>query len=143
MTFFSVTIPIYNGYLILGYSTIYTSLPVIALVLDQDVERDVCLKFPILYKSLQAGRYLNFKTFMIWTWKSMFQAAVIMFLAIILFHDSFLMVMSITFTTLICIEFLNVYQEMTKAHRGMIISIVLSVISYALTILLFNNLFQI
>jgi len=52
MTFFSVTIPIYNGYLILGYSTIYTSLPVIALVLDEDVEREVCLKFPILYKSL-------------------------------------------------------------------------------------------
>lgn len=72
MTFFSVTIPIYNGYLILGYSTIYTSLPVIALVLDEDVEREVCIKFPILYKNLQAGRYLNFKTFMIWTFKSMF-----------------------------------------------------------------------
>ena len=66
-----------------------------------------------------------------------------MFLAIILFHDSFLMVMSITFTTLICIEFLNVYQEMTKANKGMIVSIVLSIISYGLSILCFNNLFQI
>jgi phospholipid-translocating ATPase len=143
MIFFTVTIPIYNGYLILGYSTIYTSLPVIALVLDEDVERSVCLRFPILYKSLQAGRYLNFKTFMIWVWKSMFQAAVIMFLAIILFHDSFLMIMSITYTTLIFIEFLNVYQEMTKAHRGMIVSIVFSIIFYGLSILCFNNLFQI
>lgn len=35
--YFFVTIPIYNGYLLLGYSTFYTSLPVFSLVLDEDV----------------------------------------------------------------------------------------------------------
>lgn len=49
MIYFSVTIPIYNGYLILGYSTIYTSLPVFSLVFDEDVNRKTCLDFPILY----------------------------------------------------------------------------------------------
>lgn len=85
MVFFSVTIPIYNGYLILGYSTIYTSLPVFSLVLDEDVDRATCFKYPILYQTLQAGRSLNTKTFLIWVWKSIYQAAVIMFLAITLF----------------------------------------------------------
>ena len=34
IVFFFVTIPIYNGYLILGYGTIYTTLPIFCLVLD-------------------------------------------------------------------------------------------------------------
>lgn len=75
MIFFSVTIPIYNGYLILGYSTLYTSLPVFSLVLDEDVDRETCLKYPILYQTLQAGRSLNFKTFLIWVWKSIYQVS--------------------------------------------------------------------
>jgi phospholipid-translocating ATPase len=52
MIYFSATIPIYNGFLILGYSTVYTSLPVFSLVLDEDVDKETCLKFPILYQTL-------------------------------------------------------------------------------------------
>ena len=37
--FYSVAIPIYNGMLMLGYATIYTSLPVFSLILDQDLSR--------------------------------------------------------------------------------------------------------
>jgi len=29
-----VAIPIYNGFLMMGYTTIYTSMPVFALILD-------------------------------------------------------------------------------------------------------------
>lgn len=141
MIFFSATIPIYNGYLILGYSTVYTSLPVFSLVLDEDVDKETCLKFPILYQTLQAGRALNFKTFLIWVWKSIYQAAIIMFLAVILFNDSFVIIMSITFTTLICIEFLNVIQEVTAVRRAMVVSIVLSLGIYVGSIYLFNTLF--
>lgn len=36
--FFFVTIPIYNGFLTLGYGTIYTTLPIFCLVLDEDVD---------------------------------------------------------------------------------------------------------
>ena len=49
VVFYFVTIPIFNGYLILGYSTYYTSLPVFALVLDEDVTREKVDKFPALY----------------------------------------------------------------------------------------------
>ena len=37
--FYSVAIPIYNGMLMLGYATVYTSLPVLALILDRDLSR--------------------------------------------------------------------------------------------------------
>ena len=37
LVFYSVAIPIYNGYLMLGYTTIYTMLPVICLIFDEDV----------------------------------------------------------------------------------------------------------
>ena len=49
MIFFSVTIPIFNGFLILGYATVYTSMPVFCLVLDEDADRATTLSFPILY----------------------------------------------------------------------------------------------
>ncbi len=83
--FFFVSIPIYNGYLMMGYTTIYTSLPVFCLVLDEDVDLESVMNFPPLYKSLQKGRSLNFKTFMIWVWKSIYQVSYIYL--IILIHN--------------------------------------------------------
>ena len=43
---------LFNGYLTLGYSTIFTMLPVFALVADQDVDRETALKYPVLYRQL-------------------------------------------------------------------------------------------
>jgi phospholipid-translocating ATPase len=67
------------------------------------------MKFPPLYKSLQKGRSLNFKTFLIWVWISIYQGAVIMLSSIIFFNDSFVNIVSITFTSLIFIELLNIF----------------------------------
>jgi phospholipid-translocating ATPase len=64
-----------------------------------------------------------------------------MFLAVILFNDSFVIIMSITFTTLIFIEFLNVMQEVTELKRLMWISIVLSLVLYISSIYFFNTFF--
>ena len=50
--FYFVAIPIYNGYLILGYATLYTMFPVFSLVTDEDVTPTAVIKFPILYSSL-------------------------------------------------------------------------------------------
>ena len=53
--FYFVPLPIYNGVLMLGYSTIFTMLPVFSLILDEDISRSVAQKYPILYKSTQSG----------------------------------------------------------------------------------------
>ena len=50
--FYFVAIPIYNGFLITGYSTIYTMFPVFSLVTDVDCPESAVFKFPIFYSSL-------------------------------------------------------------------------------------------
>ena len=47
--YFTVTIPLFNGYLVMGFATIYTMMPVFSLVLNKDMERKTCMRFPILY----------------------------------------------------------------------------------------------
>lgn len=138
-----MTIPIYNGYLLLGYSTYYTSLPVFSLVLDEDVAQEQVERFPALYKTIQKGRSLNMKTFLIWTWKSIFQAAIIMFVAVTQFDQSFVNIVSITFTTLICIEMLNVLSEVTTIRMMMVASIFLTLIVYIGSMFLFRQYFQV
>ena len=64
-----------------------------------------------------------------------------MFLAVILFNDSFVIIVSITFTTLIVIEFLNVLQEVTVIRKYMAFSIIVSLIVYLLSLYFFNRLF--
>ena len=44
-----------------GYTTIYTMLPVFSLILDEDVTEDLVLQFPELYSELQKGRALSIK----------------------------------------------------------------------------------
>ena len=73
--FYFVAIPIYNGFLMLGYATIYTALPVFSLVFDTDTDVESVLQFPPLYKTLQKGRSLNLKTFCVWIWKSVYQVS--------------------------------------------------------------------
>ena len=49
--FYFVALPIYSGFLLLGYSTIFTMLPVFSLILDEDISRKIAQEYPILYKS--------------------------------------------------------------------------------------------
>lgn len=99
--FYNVAIPIYNGMLMLGYATLYTSLPVFSLILDEDLSRQKTLMYPNLYISLRKSRELNTKTFLIWLWMSIYQGLIIMVLAITLFEQSFVRIVTITFTSLV------------------------------------------
>ena len=143
VVYFFVTIPVYNGYLMLGYSTFYTTLPVFSLVLDEDVTYEKVMDYPALYVTLQKGRSMNFKTFLIWVWKSMAQGCTIMLVAITQFDQSFTNIVSITFTTLICIEMLNVLTTVTKIKPLMIFSIFLTLLIYFLSIIFFRGYFAV
>ena len=129
-----MAIPIYNGYLIMGYSTIYTMFPVFSLVTDEDCSVSAVMKFPILYSSLQKGRVLSTKTFLIWMWKSIFQACVIMLGSVIIFNESLTNIVTITFSALIVCEILNVFSEVHKVNYKMIISSILTFIIYFMSI---------
>ena len=74
-----------------GYATVYTMAPVFSLVLDRDVNEDLALLYPELYKELvkvsccfvlrgiiadillQQGRVLSYKTFFMWLMISIYQ----------------------------------------------------------------------
>ena len=133
--FYFNPVAIYSGFLSFGYSTIFTSLPSIAVLLDQDVAKDNVLKFPTLYKILLKGRELNFKSFLIWLFKSIFQAGIIMFGSFIIFPDNiYLKIVTVTFTALIYLEILNVYLEINTYHWFMWVSFSCTCVIYLLTI---------
>jgi phospholipid-translocating ATPase len=66
-----------------------------------------------------------------------------MLFAIIFFNDSFVHIVSITFTALIYIEILNVFTEVNKVKRKMILSVIITLISYTSSIVLFRNYFDV
>jgi phospholipid-translocating ATPase len=39
LVFYFVAIPVFNGWLMLGYATVYTMLPVFCLIVDEDVTK--------------------------------------------------------------------------------------------------------
>lgn len=141
--FYFTSIQIYNGYLMLGYSTIFTTLPVFSIVYDEDVDLASVIKFPELYETLQKGRALNNKTFISWCVKSIYQGAVIMIGAVLLFEDNFVNIVSITFTTLIFIEILNVYLEIHKWHIVMVVSFIGTLFIYLSTMIVMRSTFDV
>jgi phospholipid-translocating ATPase len=74
-----------------------------------------------LYRALLKGRELTEKTFMIWLWKSIYQGMVIMALTFKFFGNTFLDLVTITFSALILIEILNVFSEL---HRIRLITVI-------------------
>ena len=137
--FYFNPVPIYSGFLSFGYSTIFTSLPSISVLLDQDVAKDNVIKFPNLYKILLKGRELNFKSFLFCLFKSIFQAAVIMLGSFVLFSDNiYLKIVTVTFTALIYLEILNVYLDITTYHWFMWVAFSSTCVVYLLTIWILN-----
>lgn len=71
--FYLSSVALYQGYLMVGYATVYTMFPVFSLVLDQDINSHISMKYPELYKDLYKGRSLSYKTFFMWVLISIYQ----------------------------------------------------------------------
>jgi len=140
--FYFATIAIYSGWLVVGYSTVFTMLPVFSLVLDEDVDADTVFMYPELYKELQKGRRLCLRTFLEWVFKSIYQGGAIMLLSIFLFDHSFLRIISITFTSLLLTELLMVALEIQRWRWQMVVAEVLSLAAYAVAIFLLPSYFD-
>jgi len=128
--------------LILGYATFYTSLPVFSLVFDHDVSVETVMLYPPLYATLQKGRQLSGKTFLIWFFKSVFQGCVIMLGTIMFFHESFTNIVTITFSALIMTELLNVYTSVHHLNWRILSASVLTLFIYILSIALLPQYFD-
>lgn len=137
--FYFRPIPLYNGLLVLGYATIFTTGPVFSLVLDEDISEINALKFPQLYRELQKRRYLSMKTFLMWTWKAIYQSGVIMLGGVLLFEQRFVHVVAITFTALILNENIMVAVEVKRWHPLMLLAQVLTLLVYVCCIVALSS----
>jgi phospholipid-translocating ATPase len=70
-------VALYRDWLLVGYATIYTMMPVFSLVLDRDVDEGLANLYPELYKELTSGKSLSYRTFFIWVGISIYQGLII------------------------------------------------------------------
>merc|ERR1719369_2169179 len=134
--FYFSSVSLYQGFLMVGYATVYTMFPVFSLVLDKDISGKIALTYPELYKDLSKGRSLSFKTFFSWVLISIYQGGVIMLGAILLFEDEFVHVVAISFTALILTELLMVALASRTWHWLMVVAEFVSVALYALSVVI-------
>ncbi|KAJ1882825.1 putative aminophospholipid-translocase [Coemansia sp. RSA 486] len=132
--FYFAPIALFQGLLLVGYTTVYTMAPVFSLVLDRDVTEDIAMLYPELYAELTKGRSLSYKTFFTWLLISIYQGGALMMIAVWLFDTEFIHVVSIAFTGLVLNELLMVALEIRTWHRWMIWSILGSLAIYIASI---------
>nr|QBH67581.1 phospholipid-transporting ATPase [Ustilago esculenta] len=140
--FYFAPIALYQGWLMVGYATVYTMAPVFSLVLDRDVSEDLALLYPELYKDLTKGRSLSAKTFTTWLMISTYQGGAIMILSLLLFENEFLNIVSISFTALVVNELIMVALEITTWHVYMILSEIMTLFFYCVSIVFLPEFFD-
>ncbi|XP_069894914.1 probable phospholipid-transporting ATPase IIB isoform X3 [Dipodomys merriami] len=141
--FYFASVPLYQGFLMVGYATIYTMFPVFSLVLDQDVKPEMAMLYPELYKDLTKGRSLSFKTFLIWVLISIYQGGILMYGALVLFESEFVHVVAISFTALILTELLMVALTIRTWHWLMVVAEFLSLGCYVASLAFLNEYFDV
>ena len=140
LMFYFNAVALYNGFLTLGFSTFFTCLPIISILLDRDVDKKNVLKFPALYKILLKGREQNFKNFLWWLFKAVSQASIIMIGSLFLFKEKlFLKIVTVSFTALVYLEILNVYLEINKLHWFMVFSLLATCAVYTSTLMFLSG----
>ncbi|XP_076337091.1 putative phospholipid-transporting ATPase IIB isoform X2 [Tachypleus tridentatus] len=140
--FFFASVALYQGFLMVGYATVYTMFPVFSLVLDKDVSPDIALTYPELYKELTKGRSLSFKTFFIWVLISIYQGGIIMYGALLLFEDEFIHIVAISFTSLVLTELLMVALTVRMWHWVMVVAELFSLGIYILSLVVLKSFFD-
>lgn len=126
---------LYRDWLLVGYATVYTTLPVFSLVLDRDVDEALANLYPELYKELTSGSSLSYQTFFTWVVVSVYQGAMIQGLSQILVRsvDSPRMV-SVSFTVLVINELIMVALEVVTWHWIMTLSLVGTALGYVVSV---------
>ncbi|KAI9763163.1 MAG: putative aminophospholipid-translocase [Geoglossum simile] len=127
-------IALYKNWLLVGYATVYTMLPVFSLVLDKDVDEGLANLYPELYKELTEGRSLSYRTFFVWVFVSIYQGGMIQGLSQILVDVQGPRMVSVSFTALVINELIMVALEITTWHPVMVFTLVGTALLYLGTI---------
>ncbi|XP_052868302.1 probable phospholipid-transporting ATPase IIB isoform X1 [Anopheles cruzii] len=140
--FYLSSVALYQGFLMVGYATLYTMFPVFSLVLDQDISANIAITYPELYKELSKGRSLSYKTFFMWVLISIYQGGVIMYGALILFEDEFIHIVAISFSALILTELIMVALTIRTWHKLMVLAELFSLVLYIISLAVLHEYFD-
>lgn len=124
---------LYQGWLMVGFSTVYTMAPVFSLTLDCDIDEHLTRLYPELYKELTLGKSLSYKTFFMWVGISLYQGCVIQ-LMLQEFHGLdvalFTRLVALSFTGLILNELVMVALLINKWNKVMTSTLVITFMLY-------------
>jgi phospholipid-translocating ATPase len=104
-------IALFDGYLMVGYATLFTMAPVFSLALDKDLDESLALLYPELYRELTLGKSLSMTTFFIWVGISVYQGIAVMLTTFLLHSGHDARMVSISYTALILNELVMVALE--------------------------------
>ena len=127
-------VALFQGYLLMGYATYYTMFPVLSLIFDERVNEEKVMEFPDLYHQLQIKQRLSMTNLFSWVFLSILQAYIVMLLCMLLFKDTFVNIVSISFTALIIIELLNIGFTIRRWNWTILSSELASVAIYFISI---------
>lgn len=120
---------LYQGFLMVGYATIYTMMPVFSLTLDCDVNENLTKLYPELYKELTLGKSLSYKSFIVWCIISFFQGCVIQLFSQYfktLDTNLFNAMVSLSFTVLVFNELIMVCLQINQWTKVMMLTVIVT-----------------
>lgn len=124
---------LYQGWLMVGYSTLYTMAPVFSLTLDRDIDERLTKMYPELYRELTLGKSLSYKTFFMWVAISLYQGSVIQLLSQMfqsLKTEKFLAMVALSFSALVFNELIMVGLTINTWNKAMLTTIVVTLMIY-------------
>lgn len=124
---------LYQGWLMVGYSTFYTMAPVFSLTLDCDIDEHLTKLYPELYKELTLGRSLSYKTFFMWVFISLYQGCAIQLISQqlqTLLADKFTTMVALSFSCLVYNELIMVAISINKWNKIMASTIIITFLAY-------------
>lgn len=69
----------FNGLSLATYNTFFTALPIFFYSLDRNVSTELLMRYPHLYRESALGAFLNLRSVLYWTLRSLYQSIVVFF----------------------------------------------------------------
>lgn len=139
--FYMVSMPIFSGFLMVSYSSLFTVFPVLCVIYDKDIRWNKLQDYLNFYAT--SGKGGNLKSFLCWVFISIYQAAAIIITSLLLFEDFFANFIAIMFTTLILVESCNVLLLVSKCSKILTLAIMATIGLFTLCVSIMRSLFTI
>lgn len=139
--FYMISMPIFNGFLMVSYSSVFTILPVLCVIYDSDIKWSKLQDYLNFYAT--SGKGGNVKIFFCWIFISIYQSAAVFIASLLIFENFFSNFVGIVFTTLILVESFNVLMLVSKCSKLLTLAIFLTIGLFVLSINIMRPLFTI